>query len=234
MRIDNLFQFIVPLTFLTIWALTSLFNREAQPLPPRANRPPGPPGPRPGLPPAPGPVERRAEPATGEPTMRWSTETATVRRAPGRPDDDILIIESEPRRASPAPSAAPASRTGGGASARRGSRTRSATPSSPKRPEPSTPRALSAEFGQGIANQVNHPLNLGPLAMPQSTLGSHDLPSIAKVVSEPPRPVPGRALPLGIDLQVAMSSPAKLRESFIMNELFQPPLALRGKRSRRP
>ncbi|MBV8609400.1 MAG: hypothetical protein JO034_18335, partial [Singulisphaera sp.] len=60
MRIDNLFQFIVPLTFLTIWALTSLFNREAQPLPPRSNRPPGPPGPRPGLPPAPRSVERRA------------------------------------------------------------------------------------------------------------------------------------------------------------------------------
>src|SRR5436190_34588 len=35
MRPENLFQFIVPLTFLAIWALTSLFNREAQPLPPK-------------------------------------------------------------------------------------------------------------------------------------------------------------------------------------------------------
>ena len=35
LHLDNLFQFIVPLTFLAIWALTSLFNREAQPLPPR-------------------------------------------------------------------------------------------------------------------------------------------------------------------------------------------------------
>ena len=34
MRIANLFQFIVPLTFLAIWAPTSLLNREAQPLPP--------------------------------------------------------------------------------------------------------------------------------------------------------------------------------------------------------
>jgi len=43
----NLFQFIVPLTFLAIWALTSLLNRDAQPLPPRPMRPPAPPGPRP-------------------------------------------------------------------------------------------------------------------------------------------------------------------------------------------
>ena len=33
--ISNLFQFVVPLTFLAIWALTSLFNREAPPLPQR-------------------------------------------------------------------------------------------------------------------------------------------------------------------------------------------------------
>ena len=46
-HIDNLFQFIVPLTFLAIWALTSLFNREAPPLPQRMGRPqpPGGPGP---------------------------------------------------------------------------------------------------------------------------------------------------------------------------------------------
>ena len=30
MRIENLYQFIVPLMFLAIWALTSLFSRENQ------------------------------------------------------------------------------------------------------------------------------------------------------------------------------------------------------------
>ena len=35
MRLEFLLQFIVPLTFLAIWALTSLLNRDAQPLPPR-------------------------------------------------------------------------------------------------------------------------------------------------------------------------------------------------------
>ena len=44
MRLEFLLQFIVPLTFLAIWALTSLLNRDAQPLPPRpgAGRGPGP------------------------------------------------------------------------------------------------------------------------------------------------------------------------------------------------
>ena len=43
MRLEFLLQFIVPLTFLAIWALTSLLNRDAQPLPPRpgAGRGPG-------------------------------------------------------------------------------------------------------------------------------------------------------------------------------------------------
>ena len=47
MRFEILVQFIVPLTFLAIWALTSLLNRDAQPLPPRPGRPPGPGGVRP-------------------------------------------------------------------------------------------------------------------------------------------------------------------------------------------
>ncbi len=49
MRLEILLQFIVPLTFLAIWALTSLLNREAQPLPPRPGRTPVPGGPRPGM-----------------------------------------------------------------------------------------------------------------------------------------------------------------------------------------
>ncbi|SIO65463.1 hypothetical protein SAMN05444166_7702 [Singulisphaera sp. GP187] len=34
------------------------------------------------------------------------------------------------------------------------------------------------------------------------------------------------------EIMVLLSSPAKLREAIILNELLQPPLALRGKRSR--
>ena len=45
MRLD-LYQYMVPLAFIAIWALTSIFNRETQPLPPRPVRPGGPNGPR--------------------------------------------------------------------------------------------------------------------------------------------------------------------------------------------
>ena len=57
MRFEILIQFIVPLTFLAIWALTSILNRDAQPLPPRPGRPPGPAGVRP-----PGRVGGQVEP----------------------------------------------------------------------------------------------------------------------------------------------------------------------------
>ncbi len=42
-------QFVVLLSIMAIWALTSLLSREAQPLPPRPTRGPAPDGPRPNL-----------------------------------------------------------------------------------------------------------------------------------------------------------------------------------------
>ena len=39
MKLEILFQFVVPLMFLAIWALTSLLNRDTQPLPQRPTRP---------------------------------------------------------------------------------------------------------------------------------------------------------------------------------------------------
>src|SRR4051812_14996454 len=94
MRFENIFQFIVPLTFFAIWALTSLFNREAQPLPPRSGRPLGPNGPRPmpsAPPDAPRPVERGADRSQRDPTMRWSKPSAHDRQPVRRlaPSDDL-------------------------------------------------------------------------------------------------------------------------------------------------
>src|SRR5689334_1535404 len=122
MKLDILLQFIVPLSFLAIWALTSLLNRDAQPLPPRPMRGLGPGGARPGtgLPPldrgdlaaaaryqgggrlSPVVVERPgAAPWSGPP---GPGRPGGLGRATG-PDSGIVILESEVRGAPPASSA---------------------------------------------------------------------------------------------------------------------------------
>lgn len=90
MRLEILIQFIVPLTFLAIWALTSLLNRDSQPLPPRPGRPQGGPGGtrpapasrgpgRPELRPPTTPLPPRS-PASGSPSVQ---EGLAARSRPG-------------------------------------------------------------------------------------------------------------------------------------------------------
>jgi hypothetical protein len=222
--INNIFQYIVPLTFLAIWALTWLLNREAQPLPPRANRPPGP---RPGMPPR--PLERRPEPVPRDPALRWqptgSADRAGVRRPPTRPDSDIIILESEPRR-TPAP--APP-RPAPGVVTRRNTRSKAA-PQSSKRPETETPRALSASLAKEADPQLGRPLELTPLKQLQTSLATAQAHDVGKTPSDPSRPARSGASP--IDIASLVRSPAKLREAVIMSEVLGPPIALRGRRRR--
>ena len=135
MRIEILIQFIVPLMFLAIWALTSLLNRDAQPLPPRPGRPPGAGGPRPltSMPgqteprsPGPGtPVQTPASSPLADPQTMWpgATSAPTAReRAIQRPplknlDDAIVYIENDPTTRGttrPASSPGPAAATAAG------------------------------------------------------------------------------------------------------------------------
>jgi len=143
MKFDILIQFIVPLTFLAIWALTSILNRDAQPLPPRlGGRPPGPGGPQPvNRLPAPlvtrqiAPGRPPAQPAQATPSPPPAgTATATERAAgwsgpapaplsrdrtgptpvSGKLDDAIVYLEGEPpARGISRPSSLPSSNAGG-------------------------------------------------------------------------------------------------------------------------
>lgn len=206
----DLFQFIVPLTFLAIWALTSLLNREAQPLPPRTGRPQGPSGPRSGPVNPPRPLERR--PAN-------------------RGDDDILIIDSEPRRGpappAPRPPAAPSAQ-------RRGNRSRSAPAPAPRRQETPTPRALTAAMVQESQGQLGRQLELSPLLKIQAPLSTPVSQESAAGGQAPPVSTAG-LMPLSTrEIQTLITSPARLREAFIVSELLSPPLALRGTRPRTP
>jgi hypothetical protein len=121
MRLEFLLNFIVPLTFLAIWALTSLLNRDAQPLPPRpgAGRAPGPSPLRGGVgggfassgrtdltgPARATAASRSASSAVVErpASARWSSAPVQGRAGggPTRPgvagDDGIVILESETR-----------------------------------------------------------------------------------------------------------------------------------------
>lgn len=100
---ELLVQFIVPLTFLAIWALTSILNRDAQPLPQRPRRP-GERGPDPAA-----EARRRREEERAERRERpWdrdgdSPAPARPRPGPSRP------AAAAPSGGSPKPKARPAS-----------------------------------------------------------------------------------------------------------------------------
>ena len=227
MHIDNLFQFIVPLTFLAIWALTSLFNREAPPLPQRMGRP-QPPG-------GPGSAILRSEALNRDPSLRWAPPSApdrpVVRRPPGRPDEEILIIEETRRPAASSSANAAASRSGTGGGARRGTRPRPAAPATPKRTEPATPRALSGTLASsGSMAPMARQLDLNPLNLPPSPLLASDPRDLARTVAEPTRQASRPAL-IWDDYKLLVSTPAKLREAVLVSEILQPPLALRKRRT---
>jgi hypothetical protein len=203
MRFDSFYQFLVPLTFLAIWALTSLFNREAQPLPPRSGRAPGPNGPNPA-------TDRISHPST-------------ARSGGVRPEDEIRIIDSEPRRSSPMPKprvAPPA--------ARRGVKPRGQTPSVSKKAESSSSRSMGTLMSRSMAADMGTPKSLISLSLPPSPLLSDfsvEAPGTDESRARAAQPIAINA----IEVRKLAASPARIRESFILSELLQPPLALRGR-----
>jgi hypothetical protein len=252
-RLEILLQFIVPLTFLAIWALTSLLNRDAQPLPPRPGRGPVPDAWRPGaLPPTRGDSisqprhqgsGRLASPLAERPTgARWAGAQGQGRPGlPGRgvgPDDGIVIIESDTRGPSQPgsqfpPSGAVSTRGARGAAARRGtSRGRSVSGAAPaKSVESERPRALTGLVSQSLSQKKARPLEIAPLATPITPISSTPLtqssagPTTVQTAGALLRP----AL-TGTELRAMFASPNKLREVALLTEILQPPVALRGRR----
>ncbi len=223
---NNVWQFIIPLGFLAIWALTSLFNREEQPLPPRAGRPQGGDGPRPLPNPAGRPLERRPDPiAAREPPMRWAPQggTATARPAPVRLDDDIVILDSEARR----PPAA--SRPARPVTQKRDGRQRGSSSQPAKKAEPTPPRLLAAPLSTSMAPLQSRPFEMAPLELPKESLWTADS---MKKATAPVSPTKGEATGSKTidELLATVKSPEKMRQSLILAELLQPPLALRGRR----
>ena len=221
-RIDSFYQYIVPLIFIAIWAVTSLFNREAQPLPPRSGRPQGPNGPRPAA------TTSRSSEWRPETTPRESLLTRPgsqnlPSRPGGRKEDDILIIEAEPRRTS-----APSTPRVGASLPRRASKTRSTGQASPRGADPVTPRNLSLSMTRPENPPTIQSQSLKPLVLPPSPLLTTPNDEAAKTQA-------GRALVSQLDsfsseeIRQLVHIPGRLREGFISAELLKPPLALRGR-----
>jgi len=203
---EQLIRAIVPLTFLAIWALTSLFNRDSKAFPQRPAGGPMPLGPRP-----------------GEPTLRWTPPPPPQPRNPGARqvplgDDDILILPPDPMRirpgqARPAQPAAP----------RRNNRGKPQAPQ-PRKPEAPAARQKLSGVNQLVNQQLANPVGMTPLTTiaPMATSTGSDLASAPTSASRTTAPIPtiSTLIPL-------MNDPARLREAFLVNELLKPPLALR-------
>ena len=215
MRIESLVQFLVPMIFVSIWALTSLFNREVQSLPPRAARPPRPNEPKPSG------FDLQDDAFRGD--------------APGRPvpppgrsaNDGIVILSQDARRP---PGLTPGARPGS-QNARRSAKGRPGARLPNRSPEPATPRALSASMTPGMASQATAGHALKPLTL------SHD-PHLSPASTEAAATFLAKADAIvGVrpeEIGRLAADPALLRDSFILGGVvFGPPASVRNGTFRR-
>jgi hypothetical protein len=255
MKAELLLQFIVPLTFLAIWALTSLLNRDAQPLPPRPGRAPGAGGgPRPGMG---APLAGRGDSAGPSRSLEASRPAALAERpaptrwsgppAQGRPlgtgraggsDEGIVILESETRTSqastsSFSPSSSASVRSARAATGRRATpRGRAPQAVSPKSTESERPRLLTGLVSQPLGPKKGRTLEITPLSTPISPLGSPLTQVSQQSIPNLPHATTNKPIPTltSSDLRTMLASPARLREIALLGELLQPPVALRGPR----
>ncbi len=204
--IELVFKFFVPLSFFAIWAITALFNRESKGFVPRPPAPGSSPGVRP-----------------GDPNLRWGTtptnpQVATPRRVP-LGDDDILILPSEPNRpARVAPGRSPQQ------APRRSAKGRPAA-QPPKKVEPAPSRNKLSGVNQNVNQQLARPMDLTPL----TTIAPMATSTGSELATSPSAPSKTSTVLTISTLIPLMNDPIRLREAFIVNELFQKPLALRGR-----
>ena len=217
---ESLIRAIVPLSFMAIWALTSLFNRESKSKP--QLRPTfRPDGSRVGMPPRP-----------GEPPLRFAStggggsNSTAPRSPPVRPNDDegIVILSSETNRLEREKE----KRFGTGGGSKKASRGKPIVPQRKPEPSPSRTRTKLAGVSQNVNQHLaSTNLELTPLpSMPTSpTLGlTGSLSPAAVAVGGAVEGGPRSAIGL------RLADPARLREAFVLNEILQPPVSMRTRR----
>ena len=214
--VEVLIRFIIPAILLIFWALSNLFNREKAETPAKTGGSPL--GPRPGSYPPARPIER--ERLSGSPTM-----TPPRYAPPSSATDEILIIRAEtnrpPSRLNPQPRRNPV---------------RPRPPQNPPNRRPVEPPVrqreqvggrLATDVNQTIANTIDtRSLTQSMAAVSASTsIGTQ---TEAATVAEGIQPTMS-----ALDLRLCLNDPVRIRQAFLLNELLQPPLALRGRNRRR-
>ena len=219
---DPLIKAIVPLSFMAIWALTSLFNRESKSRAATTATPRPSPG---------GSVTR---PRPGDPTLRWSsannqassTRLSPPRSAPRPNDDDEIVILSS---SSITRDRSKANQPSASGTTRRPSKGKPVVPE--RRVESSTPRKKLA----GVTQNVNQHMTASTIEMtPLASMPSMTEMSPLGLSGTPSLPAAGPAgSPLGFAATI-LADPARIREVFLLNEIMLPPVSRRTRRGGPP
>lgn len=217
---EALVRLLVPLSFMAIWALTSLFNRESKSSParPSLNRRPSP------------------NPQRTEPTLRFGSQSPAALKSeaeirakraaqtsrPAVTSDGIVVLSSSEdrrgkRNSGQAPSSSKSNRSG-----------RSSNIRPLEAPQKQTKLAgVSQNVSQhSINTNLNVPLLLSP---DQPLLGA---PSTA-TQSSPRGSSDDASSPRRDGVMASLMDPARLREAFLINEILRPPVALRHQKRRK-
>lgn len=195
-----LYQLLVPALFLVLWALNQLFNKEIQ----GGNRPGGGLGPRPG-----------GVPPTNRPRPQPAFRPEPIGARP-ETEDEILVLKSEPPSRPSTPPPAPGRRPPRSSQGRPGKRGLAPSP-----------------VGKAMDTRTGHPGSLAQASgLTTQITQLARVSSIASDRSAHPADTPSSALPpISLSqLRQSLSDHARLREAFVLQEVLQPPVFLRGRR----
>ena len=219
---ESLIRAIVPLSFMAIWALTSLFNRDTKPKP--VIRPtPRPTGARGGMPPRPAEPPLRFASTANRPTT-----PVALRREPSRSveDEGIVILSSETIRLDREKEKRFASAAAAGS--KRATRGKPVVPQRKSDAAPTQSRTKLAGVNQNV-NQHLASTNLELTPLTTTPIN----PALGLTGTTPAAPVAvGSTIQGGPQSAIGLrlADPVRLREAFVLNELLQPPVSMRTRR----
>jgi hypothetical protein len=253
-NLEALSQFIVPLVFLAIWALTSILNQEGRSLPKRPGAAPGPaqrPRPRPQRSDEVAAVRAEeaaaSRAASGGPADPSAPRRIGTARPPGRDtdaevyviDDEMVFVDPTTHRRIGSASIPTASRPPGGTPKRKPPRARRPEQDAvkPRRGDQDTHRSLSEQVGLSMAQNRGDTMaaltrlapsgltNLGATSLGATSLSAA---SVAATVTQ----VDGRPSLSAAEVRQLIAEPGRLREMAVLIELLQPAVSRRGPRRR--